>query len=46
MVFAAEVPGGHGHAYTTEAGFFWADILGIEDEVRVKAVFDALSSDG
>lgn len=46
MVFAAEVPGGHGHAYTTEAAFFWADILGIEDEVRVKAVFDALSSDG
>ncbi|WP_094980739.1 alpha/beta hydrolase [Rhodococcus pyridinivorans] len=46
MVFAAEVPGGHGHAYTTEAAFFWADILGIEDEVRVKAVFDALSSGG
>ncbi len=46
MVFAAEVPGGHGHAYTTEAAFFWADILGIEDEVRVKAVFDALSSEG
>ncbi|WP_016933185.1 alpha/beta hydrolase [Rhodococcus sp. R1101] len=44
MVFAAEVPGGHGHTYTTEAAFFWADILGIEDEVRVKAVFDALSS--
>ncbi|MGU3585336.1 alpha/beta hydrolase [Rhodococcus sp. C26F] len=46
MVFAAEVPGGHGHAYTTEAAFFWADILGIEDEVRVKAVFDAFSSGG
>jgi uncharacterized membrane protein len=44
MVFAAEVPGGHGHTYTTEAAFFWSDILGIEDEVRVKAVFDALSS--
>lgn len=43
MVFAAEVPGGHGHAYTAEAAFFWADILGIEDESRVAAVFDALS---
>ncbi|WP_241387355.1 alpha/beta hydrolase [Rhodococcus sp. CH91] len=44
MVFAADVPGGHGHAYTDEAAYFWADILGIEDEARVKAVFDALSS--
>lgn len=43
MVFAAEVPGGHGHTYTAEAAFFWADILGIEDESRVAAVFDALS---
>ncbi len=46
MVFAAEVPGGHGHTYTAEAAFFWADILGIEDETRVAAVFDALSSGG
>ncbi|MFD6857594.1 alpha/beta hydrolase [Rhodococcus sp. NPDC060090] len=44
MVFAAEVPDGHGHAYTTEAVYFWADILGIEDEARVQTIFDALSS--
>lgn len=44
MVFAAEVPGGHGHSYTTEAVYFWADILGIDDEERVQRIFDALSS--
>ncbi|MEE2033868.1 alpha/beta hydrolase [Rhodococcus chondri] len=44
MVFAAEVPGGHGHAYTNEAVYFWADILGIEDEARTQRIFDALAS--
>lgn len=45
MVLAAELPDGHGHTYTSEAAFFWTDIPGIEDEVRVKAIFDALSPD-
>ncbi|MDJ0491306.1 alpha/beta hydrolase [Rhodococcus qingshengii] len=43
MVFAAEVPGGHGHAYTTEAVLFWADILGIEDSGRVDRIFDTMN---
>ena len=43
MVLAAEVPGGLGHTYTSEAAFFWTDLLEVEDEVRVKAILDALS---
>ncbi|UYP20184.1 alpha/beta hydrolase [Rhodococcus sp. Z13] len=44
MVFAAEVPGGHGHAYTDEAVYFWADILGVEDDERVERIHEALVS--
>ncbi len=44
MVFAADVPSGHGHDYTTEAAYFWADILGIEDQGLVQRTFDALSA--
>lgn len=46
MVFAAEVPPGHGHSYTTEAVYFWADILGIDDDERVKRICEELSSAG
>lgn len=42
MVFAADVPSGHGHTYTDEAVYFWADILGVEDEEKVQKVFDVL----
>ena len=44
MVFAADVPSGHGHDYGTEAAYFWADILGIEDQAFAQRVFDALSA--
>ncbi|ALU73369.1 membrane protein (plasmid) [Rhodococcus erythropolis R138] len=43
MVFAAEVPGGHGHSYTTEAVLFWADVLGIEDSGRIDRIFDKMN---
>lgn len=44
MVFAAEVPGGHGHSYTTEAALFWADILGIDDSGLVDRIFERMNS--
>lgn len=43
MVFAAEVPGGHGHSYTTEAVLFWADVLDIEDSGRIDRIFDKMN---
>ncbi|MGU3435853.1 alpha/beta hydrolase [Actinomycetes bacterium M1A6_2h] len=44
MVFAADVPDGHGHSYGAEATYYWNDILGSTDDVLVGKVVDALNS--
>ncbi|ORI19131.1 hypothetical protein BJD99_19535 [Rhodococcus sp. 1163] len=42
MVFAAEVPYGHGHAYGPEAVYFWNQILGVDDQALSDRIFAKL----
>lgn len=44
MVFAADVPYGHGHAYGPEAVYFWNQILEIDNQELSDRVFDVLTS--
>lgn len=44
MVFAAEVPYGHGHAYGPEAVYFWNQILGVDDQELSDRIFTELDN--
>ena len=45
MVFAAEVPYGHGHSYGPEAVFFWNQILDLNDQELSDRIYAALQED-
>ncbi len=44
MVFAAEVPYGHGHAYGPEAVYFWNQILGVDNQELSDRIFTELDN--
>ncbi|QCB49297.1 hypothetical protein E5720_11380 [Rhodococcus sp. PAMC28707] len=44
MVFAAEVPYGHGHAYGPEAVYFWNQILDIDNQELSDRIFTELDN--